>query len=369
MASAYTFHNGVYQHVILEGSSYEVGAAQGKLLKDMPQVGGAVRDEEVDPRAYGFGTIADLEQAYDALCPGISAELQGAADALGVPVARLAFYADSFCNPPGCAQMVALPTITADGHTYVGRSYELGLADAELRLCTTRIPGKRSHIGFSGALFGRWDGMNSEGLSVTSSAGTAAGLPHEWVRTRGFSTWIAVRAILEGCSTVAEALEMLQDAPTDYVNIIVAERGGRAALVEIAASRRAVREIAADDPAPYLIATNHYTLDKMRECNVFEPVIGHSTPRYRAIEASIQESIPHVTADTFRSVLTREFPDGCFCPYYQYWLGTLRAMILDLDAGEAEICFGAPGYNEWHRLGLEGDPGVTSYPAVFAQKG
>jgi hypothetical protein len=151
--------------------------------------------------------------------------------------------------------------------------------------------------------------------------------------------------------------------------LIVADRSGRAALVEVGGVRRAVQEIGADSPVQYLVATNHYTLGDMPQLNTFEGVMGHSTQHYWAIKACIQEDLPNVSAETFRRVLTREYPDGCFCPYYQYWLGTLRAMILDLTAGQAEVCFGAPGYNEWRSFTLEGAPGVFTYPALFPQKG
>jgi len=39
------------------------------------------------------------------------------------------------------------------------------------------------------------------------------------------------------------------------------------------------------------------------------------------------------------------------------------------SAGQVEICFGAPGYNEWRSFTLEGHSGVVPYPAIFPQKG
>jgi len=53
MADATTVHSGVFQHLTLEGTPYQVGSTQGTLLKDTPQAGQAVRDTGIDPVPSG----------------------------------------------------------------------------------------------------------------------------------------------------------------------------------------------------------------------------------------------------------------------------------------------------------------------------
>jgi hypothetical protein len=240
--------------------------------------------------------------------------------------------------------------------------------ESELRLCAAGIQGHYATLGFSVLLFGRWDGMNSAGLSVTSSAGTGAGMPETWTKVKGFNCWFTIRAILEHCASVAEALVFLKEAPIDYVNLVVAEKAGRAALVEVAGRRRSVVEINAATPTQFLVATNHYTLPGMEDLNTFDGALGHSRPRYQAIQTCLQKDAPCITTETLRGVLAREFPDGCFCPYYQWFLGTLWSEIFDLTIGQVEVCFGSPGYNAWHTFSLDGMETSREYPVRLAQK-
>ena len=68
-------------------------------------------------------------------------------DRLGKPVRKV----DDCIGPAvqGCTHAVALPAITANQHMLVARNYEMGLAEADLRLCTTRIEGQAAHLGFT----------------------------------------------------------------------------------------------------------------------------------------------------------------------------------------------------------------------------
>jgi len=367
MTDAYDFYDGTFQHVVLKGSAYEVGQQQANLIQGT-SLGANYICAEPTTSDDSFGVpFTTLQKQYESFCPGINEEVQGFADGMGVPVEQIKFYTDSLCNPPNCAHMVALPPITTNGHTLVGRSYEWTHTESELRLCSTAIDGKFTTLGFSVLLFGRWDGMNSAGLSVTSSAGTGAGMPETWSKTKGFNSWFVIRVILERCPTVNEALEILKEAPVDYVNLIIAEKSERAAKVEVAGKRRSLVEIHPDSPQKYLIATNHYTLPEMGDLNTFDGALSHSQPRYQAIDASLQQDMPCITKETLRSVLSRPFPKGCFCPYYHYFLGTLWSEIFDLTTGQAEICFGSPGFNPWHTFDLDSEIGDRKFAIKFAQ--
>lgn len=74
-----------------------------------------------------------------------------------------------------------------------------------------------------------------------------------------------VRALLERCGTVDEALEVMASLPIAWcTNYLVTDRRGEAALIEVAYSQRAVKRIGPGSEEPFLWATNHYTLPAMR---------------------------------------------------------------------------------------------------------
>ena len=132
---------------------------------------------------------------------------------LGVPIEKIMFYDMSHLVQANCSHMVVLPPLTLDGHLLVGRSYEWKPEEEDLRLCTTQVQGRARHIGFSLLLFGRMEGMNEHGLSLTMSGGMAAGLPHEWTKRTGLNFWVVQRGILENCRDLGDALEMLRACP------------------------------------------------------------------------------------------------------------------------------------------------------------
>jgi predicted choloylglycine hydrolase len=152
-----------YEHAIIEGSSYEAGHLHGEFLK---QIGRTLISYEPPAPEQA---AREMRQLYDEYCPGLIEEVQGVADGLGLSFEKALFCA---CIGPagrGCTHAVALPAITANHHLLVARNYDIGLSDADLCLCTTRIEGRLSHLGFSDMCLGRLEGINQYGLCVTHS--------------------------------------------------------------------------------------------------------------------------------------------------------------------------------------------------------
>lgn len=370
MTEQYIMRKGAFQHIALEGTSYEIGRKQAEILKSTNESSLDVfTSGEVRPNKYGFATFKQLQNEYEVACPGINDEIQGFADELELPVEKIMFYDKSYLLQANCSHMVVLPSLTLNEHLLVGRSYEWVPEEEDLRLCTTRVEGKACHIGFSVFLFGRMEGMNERGLSLTMSAGMAAGYPSEWNKKTGLGFWVIQRGILDNCRDVKDALEMLRSCtPTSNTNMLLAERNSRAALVEIYAGEMRVKEIINTSDWPYLVSTNHFTLPGMAERNHHQVILDTSVPRAEAICSSIEGDQPAVTRETLRRVLTEEIPNGCFGPYYSDGFGTLWSMIFDLTVGEVEICFGAPGYNPWRTFTLDNMGELREYEAIFPDK-
>jgi predicted choloylglycine hydrolase len=357
----------IYQHVILDGTPYQVGWQQGEFLKRNTHAGqfctAFYTQSEVQPPTFGYESFAAMRQALEQVCPGLNDEIQGFADSLGVPPERVFHYQAACCalpTPRACSHMAVLPAISSDRHVYMGRSYELNPADEDLRLCTTRVQGKAAHVGFSTLLLGRLDGLNEHGLAVTMSAGSAVS---EREPRKGFDFWVALRAVLDNCKTVREAVTWLSAMLlSTYTIFMLADKSGHAALVEAAGGSLAVKQISARTPDQYLIANNHYTLPTMQRHNQNKAMLENSTQRYHTIEAWLKAHAPRLNKMALQGILSKVYPAGCCCPFYAHGLGTLWALVFDVTAGTVDICFGPPTYNDWYRFTpTGGTAGVTEY--------
>ena len=358
-----------FSHEVLEGTSYQVGRMQAERILDDPQ-----RRSFLTPTLPFLKRYSEREAQrelafFDEHCPGIGDEVQGAADALGVSVADLAFLGGTPKAPEGaggCSHLAVLASATADGHLLVGQNEDSGLGDLDLRLCTTRVKGKAAHIGFSDMIMGRVQGMNEHGLCVTTSWGA----PMVWPEGKGLPYFAAVRTLLDRCATVEGALGVLASLPIAWcTNFIVADRGGQAALVEVAGEHRAVKWIGLRaEAAPrdrFLCATNHYALPAMEPYDVARR--RESVARQRTITALLQKALPHVGKETVRGILSDPAPEGVCLHHYSSGLGTLWSMIFDGTERTVEVCFGAPSSprNVWRTFGLGDAVGQTTYNAYL----
>lgn len=362
-----------FQHVVLEGSAYEVGRLQGEMCKQNPELVKFMTSPLPDAPARSRQEIQEIMQFCDLHCPGLNEEIRGFADSLGVSPEEIVYYSFSSQPPVSlpqassqggvqqlsgqCSQAVVLPSLTRDGRMYVARSYEWGWQD-DFRLVTTRVHGRAAHIGFSLLLFGRIDGCNEHGLVVTMSAGA----PGVEVQEGGLRFWAVIRTLLDRCRSVEEALDVLQGIPISFnLNLLLADKTGQAALVEVYCSHRAVRRIGPESALQVLVSTNHYSHPEMLPYDVGR--MWQSVARQRALEQAF--SGRPVGKEDIRQVLSSPVPAGVCCHYYEDGLGTLWSVIYDVFAGEAEIALGSPRRNPWRRFGLTDAPGVSEYPAIF----
>jgi len=354
-----------YTHSVLEGTAYEVGKQQGEWLMQYPEA--IVRFLTPPPSEHGPLTPRQANEAFvffDRYCPGLNDEIRGFADSLGMQPEQILYYATAYAHPGQCSHTVVLPLASENGHVYVGRSYEWSHKDEDLNLATARVTGHAAHIGFSTNLFGRVDGLNEYGLCVTMSTGAIPYAPpvKALAEQGGCQLWSAIRTVLDCCRTVDEALDAIQSIPISSTpNLILADRQGQAALVEVFFSHRAVKRIGPDTPEQFLVAANHYTLPAMRPYDLTR--MWQSVARYRALESRLQSATPHITAETIRDILSDPIPRGVCCAYYSDYLGTLWSEIFDVTTGTVEICFGAPTHNPWQTFDLHDPVGMTRYTA------
>jgi predicted choloylglycine hydrolase len=367
-------------HIVLDGTPYEVGRQQGEELKK-------------DKRRAGYLTPTlpfldkfsrrEAQRALDYIekySPGLGEEIRGAADGFGVQIEDIAFLGGrgkksglspiAVDNPVtdtnqtgggnNCSQMVVLPSATEDGHLYAAQNTDCGPADLDLRLCTTRVQGKPTHIGFSDMIFGRSTGMNEYGLCVTTSWGA----PMMWPPCQGLPFFAVVRALLDRCSNVDQALQTLGDIPIAWcTNIIISEQIGVSALIEIAGEDRSVKRIEKGSPDQFLCATNHYTFPELHSYTKNRR--RESIIRRKTIESRFENAIPKVNKEMIKDLIAEPFPAGICLHHYGDGLGTLWSTIFDITNNTVDVCFGAPSSkkNQWRTFGFQDLVGTTEYAA------
>ena len=321
----------------LSGSSYEIGAALGKI---------AARSETLKSahtaalEGFGDSEAASAAALFEAWCPGLNEELRGFAEALGVPPAQLFFWGMTYLRP-NCSQLALLPEMTKSGRPLAARSYEFSHEAEDFTLVRTSAAGRYAHLGTSALLFGRDEGLNECGLAVTmSSCGFPVGAPAPMRRPKlvGLQFWAVIRAVLENCKDVDEALEYLADMPIAYnLNLMLTDKGGSIALLETLDGRKAVKRISPGGGEKYLCATNHAVLPELA---MHEPsAMRHSLLRYEWLRRRL-DGVRDVTAEDVRQILLSDYPDGLCCRFYNEFLGTTKSMILDPAGGTVELCWG-----------------------------
>lgn len=349
----------IFKHVVLEGSPYEVGKLQGELIKKEI-------DFEKQLFHYSKSDIANNTSTDEAIklfrkyAPEMYEELNGFADGLGVDYRTLIYYATTYNSGGRCSHLAVLPRATEDGHLYVGRNYEFDPNKSDLRLCTTRVDKKAAHLGFSELLFGRNDGINEHGLCITMSAA----VPGQITNDKGLEFWAVVRMILDNCANVNEAIELIKDIPiASYVNFILADKSHNAALIEVAGKHKTYKKINQHSDKKYVCSANHFTIEEMLKYD--KARFWDSVLRYTAIEQQLNDASPEIKKDTIRRILSDTIPFGACCHHYSQSFGTLWSMVFDVTDISAEICFGSPNVNSWHRFNLNTSNDVNDYKVML----
>jgi len=354
-----------YEYVFLEGDSYEVGRQRGEYLKKYPSdMQYYTKPFYCDKATLTKNKIKEIRALYDEFCPGLNEEIEGFSDALHVSSDGVIFHTNLYAVKGGCCHMVALPKVTENHHVLVGRSYEYSLDD-DTRFTCCKINGKPAHIGFSVYLFGRYEGINEHGLSITISAAT----PGTDTELSGLRFWTAIRCMIENCRTTDEAVYLLKHMPLSAnTNFIIADKQGNAVLAESSGLGN-IRSLFTRQVVDYVVSTNHYNLPEMESFNVNR--MNQSVMRFQAANQSIKEHIPNVNESVIRDILQKKMPEGVCCHYYKDGLGTLYSIVADLTTMQIKVCFGSANINKWYSINIHderkgswniGVPYINEYP-------
>ncbi len=336
-----------FHHLVLRGSAEEIGRKQGELIRSIPPAMGFFGSGPLPGTSAPVDRSIKLMEQY---CPGLVEELAGFSSAAGFPLEKLVYLSITHIGGNHCSHFAMRPEMTASGHVLVGRNYDFGEKIDDLKLTTIFPEGRYASTGFPTLFFGRNDGLNEKGLSVTMSAG---GMPvgimpgQQPPIQEGLQFWAVIRTLLDTCKTVAEAEERLADIPcAGNPILILADAGGNLSLVEIHGPDKKI--IRASQSEPYLAATNHYQTDETKRLDATCMV--HSDTRLKSIRHFIEEKRGSISVEDIKAFLGTMYPEGPCAHFYPEFFGTLHSCVFDLNECRMEVTFGSPARENWHRI-------------------
>ena len=330
----------------LHGTPYEVGLQIGAHVLQSPL---ALQAMQADPAHTNPQQASYFAQQFRQTFPDLYEEMQGTADVLKIQPEQLSYIAYSYLQTGYCSQFLIRGTNTRSGQPLLARSYELTDKLDDMNVCCVHSTKHYSHAGSVMLWFGRYDGLNDQGLAISMSAG---GMPIGEGMTPpaqdGFHFWTVIRAVLDQCANVDEAIQLIKQIPHCGNPIyLLLDAAGAAARVEVYGKNIAVKPM---DDQSWLAATNHYQ-DLQLEAGII-PVFKQSYTRLASIEHLLQEPKQY-SENELMAFLDKMFPDGLCANYYNGGFGTLRSMIFNPQEKHIRVRFGTPGRNPWKTVTLD----------------
>lgn len=346
------------------GTNYEIGQHLGKWILATPE---AARRLQSPPGMFPVRTqekIAAMFEMFDRYCPGVNEEIEGFADMVNIDPAQVLFYSISFFAH-GCNVMALRPEKNLEGHTILAYTYDFTDVLEEMCLATTSVTGKYSHTGSQCNIFGRANGVNEHGLALCQSSNGIPVTPIEGLgldpQLSGLNFWCVIRALLENCKNIYEALEYLEKMPISYnMNLMMGDASGDIALFENLHGFKAYKIVTASDPKGFLCASNHAVLPEMlaQENGRWKG----SVKRFEVIWNTFTAK-QKISKEDIRQLISTSYPQGLCTHFYDplNMFGMLCGGIFDLEEKTIDITFGTPQHNPWRKFNV----GVKDTDQVF----
>ncbi|GAA0494675.1 C45 family autoproteolytic acyltransferase/hydolase [Salinibacillus aidingensis] len=180
--------------------------------------------------------------------------------------------------------------------------------------------------GFSQQLTGRLDGMNEKGLVA------GIHLVHERKQPKRFLPTTIARLVLNNCSTVQEAVDLIMSVPHGHcLNFSLTDQNGNCAIVEASPEKQISNETSP------LLCTNHFETNSLRKYN--RPLIKNSQLRKQFLSQISKEHLKPI--DAYHAFNHSSSP--LFLRDYKNFFGTLHTVVysprdLRIIIGVGEHC-------------------------------
>lgn len=241
----------------LAGGYEEMGRGYGHRLDAAGRSLEDASPETLDPPEERRRLARNCKDHVADHAPFLLDELAGIAESTGIDPWRVETVPLALDARAGCSLVALSGEYTADGTPLFARNHDIRPSFREFAtLYRTEPADGLASIGSSCVYVGRCDGVNEAGLAI----GFAGVPPHEF--EPGVMWQLAIRAVLDTCRTVDDAVAFLESIPhATNVNFLVVDATGEIALVQ--ASPAAVSTIYPDEG--FVSVTNQFETASMRE--------------------------------------------------------------------------------------------------------
>ncbi len=242
------------KQVTLRGTHVEIGRQEGERLRASGEELPKLTDEQARH------TEALVRQVAGRI-PDLLSEMRGIAEGGGYDEQAVQFYSLAIGIVPACTVIAVSGDRTTGGRTLFGRNYDAGPKWSNFTLYRTYPDRGFAHIGCCyDMLVGREDGLNEAGLAAAYT-----GVHGHYTDKPGLWDHIPVRAVLEQCRTVDEAVELVRILPHLYTkNFLVVDASGAIAGIEAAQQGISIMR----SRNGFGAVTNHFVAPHMRAyCN------------------------------------------------------------------------------------------------------
>lgn len=270
------------KHFSFHGTHYDAGFQQGRTLLERGERLPEQIPFPVTPQRLAFARAC--LPAYRRWFPGALEELRGLAEGQGCSFDTLAgALLPMYCMAP--QPRCSCFAVRRGAEVLLGRNSDfLTALEAQNASCLYRLEGSRALIGNTTAFVELEDGVNDRGLAV--------GLTSVWPGplTPGLNAGMLLRLVLETCSGVAEALELLRRVPTASSHtLVLADRTGDLALAESRGGQLALCRPTGRDA--FVCAVNTYHLPELAPFNCPEEDNWQAEERWRTMTAALETGV------------------------------------------------------------------------------
>lgn len=324
-------------HRRLSGKYYDMGVKYGKTLR---RVG--YKPPKLTDKRMQFAR--ESEKEVKRVFPEILEEIQGFADGCVVPYKDLCPFIINIGikQPTGCSCFASV--LTTSSRPIMGRNYDWYYEIQKYTESYLTMPkGAYWSLGNSDIFVGREDGLNECGLAVAMALVS----PKEF--KPGINFALIVRALLDKCTNVSEALNFLENI--SYLrsdNYLLVDKEGDMAVVEVSPRKIRVRR----PEEGVIVATNHFVHCEMKEEEDVSNRSPTSLQRYQRIESLLKKAKGRLDLNLARCILSDH--EGLVCSHREeIKLGTIWSFICSPSENTVLMATGHPckkRYKEDERL-------------------
>ncbi len=351
--------------LILEGTHYEMGRRHGELAAPWrPLLLRRIRRrlQKLPPHPLADDWYQEVIALLERAAPEFLHYAEGQAMALGIDrdlLLRfsLASYLEDRAKVAvgvaveGCTAWAAAHDWTENGLPLLSKNRDQSLDQLGLQWVVYARPA--SGFRYFGVTTLGWPGLASSGMNAAGLAIADTHVPSTDLGP-GLPRWWLMMSMLERCQTVGEALDYFASVPRlGNGNVVLADAKGDIAVFEEGHADFGIRKPA--DGAGYLVATNHFVTDALKDKWRVEDLNrkGDTLARKARMEAALAEAKGQVSASWARAMMSSVDGIGAPC-----WLdaernvGTISTVILSPAKRTAWVRHGRTWHGRFQRFVL-----------------